>query len=828
MDIPKFKIRLTVELKMILLLIVAVLLVVITGIYAYKQFSSIVTKISTEARPDIQLITARALLNDLKDAEISVKSYTLTKDAMELEKFYQSVEASNTKLLQLYDSDSSNNRINKELNQLDSLIGEKFIVLNELLIVQNEFRVQEALDKVVVNLKKAAAGTKTSADTITTLVDSKIKRGLIGWLAKRKNKEGSSQKELSVKPSDKITFSDINEEVEQVKREEKSIERALKEQELNLLKADKNITREIRKILSQLEEKELMFLNAEISNAEEAMKTTNKNIAIFIIATGILLAFMALVFVNYIQNSKEVKEYLKQAKERAEDLAATKERFLANMSHEIRTPMNAIIGFTQQLASEPLTKKQHEYLSIVSKSSEHLLYLINDILDLTKVKSGKLKLEKINFNVHDTIENTIELSQLNAKKKGIKLINKMDDSLPTFVAGDPHRLAQILLNLINNAIKFTEKGSVTIASTALLRSKKEATVRIQIKDTGIGMTTAQLDKVFEEFEQAETSTERNFGGTGLGLTITKMLVEIHKGKINVESEKNKGTKITIEIPYELPDNETINELEPQPELEKTELNGLNILVVDDEPFNRQLLRSILDKHQVKYTEASDGLEAIKEVEQHKYDIILMDARMPNLNGVEASKRIRKLKDKTKNNIPIIALTAAISKADKEKYKKAGMNSILQKPFKEMELINAISSVSINTEAVVVDKTASKIEVSEPRKLALDFEDLKSLSENDSEFYKEMLHIFIKGTKESISIMEKEIGASNYAAIAEAAHKASSPCKHISANKLYKLLKEIENLCRSKKDKNKLTLLIKEAVNEAGVVIAAVEKELRSV
>lgn len=799
--------------KILAIMLVIMVLVSITGIYAYKRFSQIVTSISKEARVDMRLITSKSLMNDVAEAENSVKSYSLIRDTLYLNKFYKAAERSNEKLSRLHQYSADKKILSHEVDTLEVLIAEKFNILNELLVIQDKYRVQTALDKVVINIEKKDSIKEESFKT-------ELKPNIIQKIFGKKNKADTANKSEK-----QYSIEDINKEIDSIKKEEKNIETVLKNQELTLLVQDKEVSKRIKNLLNAIEAKELLSIAIHTEEAEKAMKETNTQIAIFCVLTALLLVIMAYIIINYVQNSARYRKILKQAKAKAEDLAVTKERFLANMSHEIRTPMNAIAGFTEQIDKGPLTPEQKEQLTMVRKSIDHLLYLINDVLDFTKLQSGKLKLESIGFRPNEFVRDVITFVQPLAKEKKIeiKCDIKTDDEL--ILLGDPFRLRQILLNLISNSIKFTENGSISVQLSQVMKSSHFTNVRLEITDSGIGMSKNQLKKVFREFEQAEVSTSRNYGGTGLGLSIVSMLVKLHEGKIDIISSPNKGTTVSIEISYPLgteAEIELYEKVEKECETNLSLPEGLKILIVDDEEYNRKLLSTILKKHQVDFTEAINGVEAIMEVKRNNYDLILMDARMPKMDGIEATKRIRNLNDNSKNNVPIIALTAAVTEDNKKEYQFAGMNGCLAKPFKEKELL-------LEIQKVVDDKDkADSSEVSEtPKKDVknLDLSALKELSNGDEKFYTDMLKTFLDTTSMGVKEMEKLLKEKNYTMIAEHAHKISAPCKHLGTDFLYEHLKILEDNCRNNESLDKVDDLIKEIKNEFKIISKLIKKEL---
>ena len=307
-----------------------------------------------------------------------------------------------------------------------------------------------------------------------------------------------------------------------------------------------------------------------------------------------------------ITKRKQAEEDLIIARELAEESAKSKETFLINMSHEIRTPMNAILGMSNQLAKTPLNNKQHFYLDIIQSASENLLIILNDILDISKIEAGKLYLENIGFELHSVISRSLQVFMHRAEEKGLYITNSFfDPNLSTILIGDPHRLNQVLLNLISNAIKFTEKGSIDISCYLLDETDTHQTIEIRVKDTGIGMEANFLKNVFQKFLQEDKSTARKYGGTGLGMAISKQLTEMMNGCIKVESEKNIGTTISINItlPKGVKDDmpKTVETV-----YDSNILNNKLVLIVDDNEMNRLVASTILKSNNIKFMEAHNG------------------------------------------------------------------------------------------------------------------------------------------------------------------------------------------------------------------------------
>ncbi len=373
-----------------------------------------------------------------------------------------------------------------------------------------------------------------------------------------------------------------------------------------------------------------------------------------------------------------------------------RQQFLANMSHEIRTPMNAIVGLTNLLIKTPVNDQQEKYLHVIKKSGANLLVIINDILDLAKIESGKMELESVPIPMINAVDNIQTMLSLKAEEKGVKMIAEIADDVPEYVLGDETRITQVIMNLAGNAIKFTEKGSVTLSVTVESKDKDKLNVHFSLKDTGIGIPADKLDTIFESFGQASSATARKFGGTGLGLTISRQLVEMHGGELKVRSTFGKGSEFYFTIPYvktEKPQEEAGAEFGDQ-----EKLAGKTILLVEDNEFNQMVaVDTLLDLFpDLKVDVALHGKEALEMVQQTDYSFVFMDIQMPEMDGYEATKEIRKLKDEHKKNIRICAMTANVTKEEIDKCLAVGMNDYLMKPFdqevlREKVLRNALVS-----------------------------------------------------------------------------------------------------------------------------------------
>lgn len=517
--------------------------------------------------------------------------------------------------------------------------------------------------------------------------------------------------------------------------------------------------------------------------------------------------------------AEDEKRKAEKALQHAEDAVKAKQQFLSNMSHEIRTPMNAIIGFTKVILKTELTAKQKEYLMAIKMSGDALIVLINDILDLAKVDSGKMTFEKTPFQMAMSISAMLHLFETNVQEKNLELIKEYDHNIPKVLLGDPVRLHQIILNLVSNAVKFTREGKITVKVRLLKEDDHKVDIEFSVSDTGIGIEDDKLNCIFANFQQASSETSRLFGGTGLGLSIVKKLVEAQGGTVDVKSEINRGStfRFTLSFQKTKAEAELLNEIV---ELDSA-IKNIKVLVVEDIALNQLLMKTLLDDFGFERDIASNGKIAIEKLKTKSYDIVLMDLHMPEMNGFEATAYIRK---EMNSKIPIIALTADVTTVDLAKCKEVGMNDYVAKPVDERLLYSKIVGL-VMKRIIRTDSKKKNLENMVKSKYT-NLQYLHKRTKSNPVLMTEMISLYLQQTPPLVKLMKQGMQDKDWNSLYMAVHKMIPSFSIVGISLDFEnMARKVQDFAASQKNIDEIPDFVQQLENVCNYACIELEEEL---
>lgn len=818
-----------IQLKVLIGFGLVLLAVGFAGVLNFISLNRLVDSVKILAQPDEKLNYTRRLMGHLSNEENSVRSYTLTQDIQYLNTYHQLSDSVHYSLDQLKIVTRGNDQQSALTDSIQQLVTEREALLNQFIgkrksDMKKNTAVQEKPAAVTSKWKDGATQPASVGDS------SKKSKGAFGWV---KNIFGSSdKKEKKKNQSIRDSLSRVS-SVNKVPLASETFNKQIQKwslDELVMLQQDKEVMDRIRSKIHMLEEIE-NSINSEQAAEASVVADSAHRIMTFIGIIGILssLIFIYLILSD-VARSNRLREQLVEERKRAEKLTRVKEEFLANMSHEIRTPLNAIVGFTEQLSKEEKKERQQEFLKAIENSSQHLLSIVNQILDFSRIESGKWQQEEAPFDFHELIREVHETLRIKATEKNIQFSYNIDESVPRFVKGASMSTKQIMINLVSNAIKFTEHGGVRIDCFANEETGDIVRIKTEVRDTGIGVAPEMQQKIFEEFTQHDPSITRRFGGTGLGLTITKKLTELLNGKIEIRSNEGVGSVFSLSIPFKKSGAPVRAEQEPGVEQDLSFLQNKSVLIVDDEKMNIMLCKTILENRGIKTDSADNGAEALEKFQNHYYDLILLDVQMPGMSGIEVAQHIRVSGDEIKKRVPLIALTADVFSREKKEIAEAGFSEVLIKPFKEKELFYSMKKVLLPGEDHPVETNVNDREHPQPKKQngkLFSLEYLEKTSGANDAFIVNMLQSFISNNHQHLQILDEAQAANDWNEIYRVTHKMIPSYRYLQVDEIESKLKLLEKISEEKTQLEKAPELIIEIRIITEKVFSLLKEEIKS-
>lgn len=611
----------------------------------------------------------------------------------------------------------------------------------------------------------------------------------------------------------------------------------LKAEENRILTEDKEVMDRIWGYVKLLEDYERANAIEKAGRAHSTVKSTSNKILIIVIFSLFVFVIFSVFLVSDINKSRFYKNQLVHAKNRAEELLQVKQRFMANISHEIRTPLNSIIGFSKQLGKIELKKEHKTFVNAINQSSGHLLNMVNDILDFSKIEAGKIHLEDTYLNIKDIAEEVHNTLHIIAKEKKLDFTIDTKNLKNHDVSGDPVRIRQILLNITGNAIKFTEKGSVEmVLSDKVKKENPEISyVNIRITDTGVGIAPADQNKIFEEFAQSDSQISRKFGGTGLGLSISKKLAEIMNGKIELLSQKGKGSTFIVQLPLK-----TVQKPVKQVAIESVKTDDklvARILLVEDDKLNRLLLKSVFNDYpKISLKEAENAIKGLELIKKEQFDLIITDIQMPGMSGIEMVGQMKKLPDLINSRTPILAFTADITPENILEIKQNGINDYITKPVDENQLMNKISELLKAENRKPFSESNDSEEIGYPNqdpgkkdsnldKKLYDLEGLKKFTGNDEKSMTLIIEAFLDDTKTHIKELEVSLNKDNRQKIFQIAHKMSNMFDIMMVNGAKDNLKNLSRIRDNNITREEITENVEEIIDVSRKLLKYLKSDL---
>ena len=771
--------RQSITLKVIVGYLLIAALAALAVWFVYGQVRDYTSLAENDLATNKKLYLVSDAATNLYQAESLSRQVIRTGDSVDLERYRTKIDSIRFTLDALQQT-YTDTVLQVEIDSINFLLSQKTSNLEELLALRAQEENQSYYAKVINELQKLDESfEENDYEKRFANLEPHQRRVLVKLLeyARMENAE----------PVSNLTVDSLVNSVKSVlidfEQSDRRYRETLRQKENELLTNEININSQLRSLLSTIEEEERKSSLAQVENSQILVKKTSRTIAILGAISFLIIIISLFLVVRDVSNSQRYRNKLEEAKKYAETLLKSREQFMATVTHDLRSPLNTVMGYSSLLEKSNLNTSQRHYLGHLRKSSDYILRLVNDLLDLSKLEAGKMLIEELPFNLKNLIEDTVENCVPLERSEKVEVRTKISEEVDRPIISDPFRIKQVLTNLVTNACKFTEVGYIEVEAY-LEKEKRLNQLVVIVKDTGIGISEEKKGKIFEEFSQESISIEKRFGGSGLGLAISKKLVELLRGSIHLESEQGKGSEFTVRIPVRLSENFTPPPVKEE-EVSPARVENFSVLIVDDEPAQISLLSELVKVSGMKPQSSTNGEEALEMLQKEKFDLVLTDIQMPRMDGFALLKNIRK-NEKTKT-LPVIALSGKTD-VSQEEYLNKGFSGSLLKPYSPRELIVIIEKalqVSIQKRE---DLLTEKLNGREGYTL----EEVNLFAGGDKKALDVIITAFIKSSRTNLQHLREAQAGNDKERMAAIAHKMLPMIRQLQATSIVARLERFED------------------------------------
>ena len=812
-----------VRLKIILGVFVSLFFLSLLSWIAFKSFQNILAAVEKLSSPRVETGLVNEMITDISEIQAYSGQYSISKNPVSL-KNYRQKSAHVRTLIDSLKNESGSREYEDKLDTLRMVFEEYVVALDEWILIRSkdvdvsEYKMYGLLQAGDSSLKRTTQFLpKAEITNITKTVEKPAVQEVAEpaektskWRTRKNRKAATAAAKVDSVSKETITetitkvdssylfrvdtlLGKMKETLNKSKNYRSGLRKRMSARETELLETELALMDRIRTLLDDIGRQESMLTQTSLEMSKATAQESYRQLIVLGIIAMSVLFLLGITLFSDISKSLFYRKKLQEAKQEAERLAMAKEEFLANMSHEIRTPINSIIGFTEQLQQNDLAPGEKAKVHAIWRSSSHLLALVNDILDFSKLEADSLHLERIGFCYTDVVEEVIEMVEPEALKKNIHISFEPNAASETMVAGDPVRIKQIFLNLMSNAVKFTEKGHISIC---VEKKQVRDNIRItcRVKDSGKGIKPGELVKIFMKFEQEDNSITRHHGGTGLGLSISKKLTELQGGKIWAESEIGTGSVFSFEIPFiSAEQNEYKNSVNPAGRVSGF-LQGRKILVVDDDPVIAEILAPLFREWMAEAVFYHHPEQARKAIYGEKFDLVLVDLHMPKINGLDLIHEMRTRPESQNRDTVTILCTANVIKNIQETEKGKNPDYILYKPYKRKDILNTIQR-ALDIQIPEETHTGPHVNAAAVMEEGFTLRNFKEFAGNDLKLLDDFITLFISESESELERLDSHLQQKNYKQIGETAHMFKNTFGQLEAKYELSIIKKLEGLVK---------------------------------